>query len=69
MVPLLLPLGTVFHSERPSSPGLGGGTAQDIGYVKERYPEVAQNLGLFNCALGWPSIRDSLSLGIAFHSE
>jgi hypothetical protein len=22
-------------------------TAQDIGYVKERYPEVAQNLGLF----------------------
>jgi hypothetical protein len=22
-------------------------TAQDVGYVKERYPEVAQNLGLF----------------------
>jgi hypothetical protein len=46
--------------------GLGGGTAHDIGYVKKRNPDVAQNLGLVNCALG---IRENLSLGIAFHSE
>jgi hypothetical protein len=46
--------------------GLGDGTAQVIGYVKERYPEVAQN-----CAFGVafhsgrpPFARNHLPLGI-----
>jgi hypothetical protein len=44
--------------------GLGGGTAQDIGYVKERYPEEAQN-----CALGVAFHSGRPFARIALHSE
>ncbi len=52
---------------KPSAPsfgplGLGGGTAQGIGYVKERYLEVAQN-GDFGVAFR-PFARNRLPLGI-----